>query len=163
MMRICLSIRQLPHRCSRRPQRRNENDYDEHQSHGDRPLDGCQRQDLGKMGIGPVGHRIAGIRSEGSPCGRAAGILPHPPLPLFAVSGPGNTAATRTSRRRGRRDRAGGNDVRSRRCLQHRWRWVISVSDVVSALGGRPVRVPHAAATAASAVVSRLLVRAGRA
>jgi nucleoside-diphosphate-sugar epimerase len=33
---------------------------------------------------------------------------------------------------------------------------VISVSDMVSALGGRPVRVPHAAATAASAVVSRL-------
>ena len=33
---------------------------------------------------------------------------------------------------------------------------VISVSDMVSALGGRPVRVPHAAATAASAVISRL-------
>ncbi len=33
---------------------------------------------------------------------------------------------------------------------------VISVSDMVSALGGRPVRVPHAAAAAASAVVSRL-------
>src|SRR6202048_445519 len=33
---------------------------------------------------------------------------------------------------------------------------VISVSDMVSALGGRPVRVPHAAATVASAVISRL-------
>ena len=29
---------------------------------------------------------------------------------------------------------------------------------MVSALGGRPVRVPHAAATAASAVISRLPV-----
>lgn len=33
---------------------------------------------------------------------------------------------------------------------------VITVSDLVSALGGRPVRVPHAAATVASAVISRL-------
>jgi len=33
---------------------------------------------------------------------------------------------------------------------------VISVSDLVAALGGRPVRVPHAAAGAASAVMARL-------
>ena len=33
---------------------------------------------------------------------------------------------------------------------------VVSVSDVVAALGGRPVRVPHAAASAASAVIARL-------
>ena len=32
----------------------------------------------------------------------------------------------------------------------------VTVSDVVSALGGRPVRVPHVAATAASAVIARL-------
>ncbi len=33
---------------------------------------------------------------------------------------------------------------------------VVTVSDVIAALGGRPVRVPHAAAAAASAMLSRL-------
>jgi hypothetical protein len=52
------------HRYSRRPQRRSEDDYIEYQSHGNRPVDGCQRQDLGKMGIGPMAHRLSGIRGE---------------------------------------------------------------------------------------------------
>lgn len=33
---------------------------------------------------------------------------------------------------------------------------VVTVSDMVSALGGRPVRVPHVAATVASAVIARV-------
>jgi hypothetical protein len=46
------------------PRARIENDYLRYQSHGNGSMDGCQGQDLGTMGIGPMDHRAAEISAQ---------------------------------------------------------------------------------------------------